>query len=89
MYLEQLAPGTRFKTESGKEGVLVYCSPGAARVKWGTGAPTTKTAMVRKKGIDPATGERYAPAPVTFTVPGECENIAPQTEVTVVTEVAA
>lgn len=81
MFLEQLASGTRFQLPGGrKTGTLLYCGPGTARVKWGD-APITKTAMVRKKGIDPATGERYEPAPVTFTVTAEAENIAPRTEV--------
>src|SRR5690242_3607677 len=85
MFLEQLAPGTPFQLPGGrKKGTLIYCGPGTARVKWGDGTPVTKTAMVRKKGIDPATGERYAPHEVTFTVPGECENIAPRTEVELV-----
>lgn len=82
MYLEQLEPGSKFKTESGKQGTLISVGPGTARVVWGSGLSTTKTAMVRKKGIDPKTGEQFEPKPVVFNVPAAAENIAPRTEVT-------
>lgn len=83
-YLEQIAPGARFRTMSGKEGVLVYCGVGSARVQWGSGG--VKTVTFTRPGIDPKTGAAFAPESKTFNTPAAEENIAPRTEVT---EVAA
>lgn len=79
MLLEQLAPGTRFRVGrdgDGKEGVLMYCGPGSARVKWGTGG--TKTITFTPKGVG------AVPITKTINTPAEEENIAPRTEVMVV-----
>lgn len=70
VYLGTLAPGTRFKTASGRVGTLLYASELRARVKWDASAVRK---VLRDRETDTVIAE--------FDAPGRAEDIAPRTEV--------
>lgn len=70
VHLYTLAPGSRFRTESGREGVLIYANELRARVRYGTGSVKT---------ITRGTGSKARTFNVT--TPPEEIDIAPRTEV--------
>jgi hypothetical protein len=70
VHLGTLAPGSRFRTESGREGVLLYANELRARVRFGSA--TTKT-ITRGVGSKARTFD--------VTTPAEEVDIGPRTEV--------
>jgi hypothetical protein len=77
VYLRTLPPGSRFRTQSGREGTLIKSNDCRARVRYGSSS--TKTITKTRPGLT----DDGEPEHVSFdvTVPAAEVDIAPNTQV--------